>query len=92
MTVEDQLVAQEGLGLVVGRCLGRIDQHKSWKGRLVAEAARSYGGKVFATVTNASHAKKALSAGADALIVTGHEAAAHGGGVGSAVLIPALVS
>ena len=35
---------------------------------------------------------KALSAGADALIVTGHKAAAHGGDVGSAVLIPALVS
>ena len=62
------------------------------RGDWIAEAARSYGGKVFATVTNASHAKKALSAGADELIVTGHEAAAHGRGVGSAVLIPALVS
>ena len=31
------------------------------------------------TVTNASHAKKALSAGADALIVAGHNATAHGG-------------
>ena len=50
------------------------------------------GGEVFATVTNASHAEKALSTGADALIVTGHKVAAHGGDVGSAVLIPALVS
>ena len=61
------------------------------RGDWIAEAARSYGGKVFATVTNASYAQKALSAGADALIVTGHKAAAHRGGVGSAVLIPALV-
>ena len=49
----------------------------------IAKAARSYGGKGFATVTNASHAKKALSAGADALILTVHEAAAHGGDVRS---------
>ena len=62
------------------------------RGDCIAKGARSYRGKVFATVTNASHTEKALSAGADALIVTGHEAAAHGGGVGSAVLIPALVS
>ena len=62
------------------------------RGDWVSEAARSYWGKVFATVTNASHAEKALSAGADAIIVTVHEAAAHRGDVGSAVLIPALVS
>ena len=29
LTVEDQLVAQEGLGLVVGRCLGRNPRHRS---------------------------------------------------------------
>ena len=29
LTVEDQLVAQEGLGLVVGRCLGRNPCHGS---------------------------------------------------------------
>ena len=63
------------------------------RGNWIAEAARSYGGEVFATVTNASHAKKPLSAGADALIiVTVHEAAAHRGDVSAAVLIPALVS
>ena len=50
------------------------------RGDWIAKAARSYGGKVFATVTNASHAKKALSAGANALMVTSHEADAHGGG------------
>ena len=62
------------------------------RGYWIAKAARSYRGKVFATVTNASLAEKALSAGSDMLIVTGHEAAAHRRDVGSAVLIPVLVS
>ena len=62
------------------------------RGDWIAKAVRSYGGEVFATVTNASHSEKALSAGADALIVTVCEAAAHGEDVRSAVLIPALVS
>ena len=61
------------------------------RGDWIAEAARSYREKVFATITNSSYAKKALSAGADALIVTGHKATAHGGDVGSTVLIPALM-
>ena len=52
------------------------------RGDWVAKAVRSYGGKVFATITNASHAEKALSAGADALMVTGHKAAAHWGTLG----------
>ena len=67
------------------------------RGDWIAEAARSYGGKVFATVTNASHSKKALYAGADVLIVMCHEAAAHGGGrrvrradTGARVAIPRL--
>ena len=72
-------VALEEKVPLISISLGRDD----W----VAEAARSYGGKVFTTVTNASHAEKALSAGADALIVTGHEAAAHGGASG---LLPNL--
>mmetsp|Transcript_24405 Transcript_24405/g.50314 ORF Transcript_24405/g.50314 Transcript_24405/m.50314 type:complete len:371 (+) Transcript_24405:297-1409(+) len=58
----------------------------------VADAAHSYGGKVLATVTNAKHAQSSLDAGADALMCTGHEAAAHGGDVTSLVLIRALAS
>jgi enoyl-[acyl-carrier protein] reductase II len=37
-------------------------------------------------------AKSAQASGADALLVTGHEAAAHGGDVTSLVLVPAIAS
>lgn len=56
----------------------------------IAKTAHSYGGKVLCTVTNAAHATKAIDAGADALMVTGHEAAAHGGDVTSLVLVPSI--
>ncbi|MGL6071817.1 NAD(P)H-dependent flavin oxidoreductase [Craterilacuibacter sp.] len=60
------------------------------KGEWIAEAAHAYGGKVIATVVNEKHARSAEQSGADALLVTGHEAAAHGGEITSLVLIPAL--
>ncbi|MEY4763371.1 MAG: hypothetical protein RI907_44 [Pseudomonadota bacterium] len=60
------------------------------KGDWVVEAAHAYGGKVIATVSSEKHAQAALDFGADGLIVTGHEAAAHGGKVTSMVLIPAV--
>ena len=43
----------------------------------IADAAHAYGGKVLCTVVNAKHAGKAVESGADALMVTGHEAAAQ---------------
>lgn len=61
------------------------------KGGWIAEAAHRYGGKVVATVVNSRHAKRAQDQGSDALIVTGHEAAAHGGDVTSLVLVPTIV-
>jgi enoyl-[acyl-carrier protein] reductase II len=61
------------------------------KGDRIAQAAHAYGGKVIATVTNAKHALAAQRDGADALIVTGHEAAGHGGKVTSLVLVPSIV-
>lgn len=61
------------------------------KGDWIVAAAHAYGGRVIATVTTVEHARKAESWGADALIVTGHEAAAHGGAVASSVLVPAVV-
>jgi enoyl-[acyl-carrier protein] reductase II len=61
------------------------------KGDWIVAAAHSWGGRVIATVTTVEHARKAEAWGADALIVTGHEAAAHGGEVSSAVLVPAVV-
>lgn len=60
------------------------------KGDWIADGVHEYGGKLLATVTNAKHAESALESGADALMLTGHEAAAHGGDVTSMVLIPSI--
>lgn len=61
------------------------------KGDWIVKAAHEYGGKVLATVVMHKHAKRAEDYGCDGLIVTGHEAAAHGGDVTSLVLIPSIV-
>jgi len=60
------------------------------KGDWITEAVHAYGGKVVATVTTVKHALAAERDGADALIVTGHEAAGHGGEVTSLVLVPTI--
>ncbi len=60
------------------------------KGDKIAKAVHAYGGKVIATVTTHKHALAAKRDGADALIVTGYEAAGHGGAITSLVLIPAM--
>ena len=61
------------------------------KGDWIVRAAHEYGGKVIATVVNSRHAQRAQDYGADGVIATGHEAAAHGEAVTSLVLIPTLV-
>ena len=61
------------------------------KGDKISKAVHEYGGKVVATVTTLKHALAAQRDGADALIVTGHEAAGHGGMVTSLALIPSIV-
>jgi enoyl-[acyl-carrier protein] reductase II len=58
------------------------------KAEWIAEGLAQYGGKLLATVTTTKHAKAALDTGADAFMVTGQEAAAHGGDVTSFVLVP----
>lgn len=60
------------------------------KGDKIAAGVHSYGGKVIATVTTLKHALAAQRDGADALIVTGYEAAGHGGAVTSLALIPSI--
>lgn len=60
------------------------------KGDWICEAAHKYGGKVIATVVNDKHARKAQEQGCDAVIATGHEAAAHGEEVTSLLLVPSL--
>jgi len=79
---ENAKVAIEDQVPLVNVSLGKAD----W----IAEAVHDYGGHVLATVTNSKHASAALESGADALMVTGHEAAAHGGDVTSLVLIPSM--
>lgn len=56
----------------------------------ISKRVHAYGGKTIATVVSAKHALSAEKAGVDALLVTGHEAAAHGGAVTSLVLVPAI--
>ena len=52
----------------------------------------AYGGKVIGTIAIAKHASRAVQLGCDALVVTGHEAAAHGAAATSMVLIPLVAS
>ena len=60
------------------------------KGDWLVRAAHEYGGRVVATVTTVKHAQAVAAYGTDAVIATGHEAAAHGGDVTSLVLVPRL--
>ncbi len=60
------------------------------KGDWLIKAAHKYGGKVLATVAIDRHARRAEMDGADGLVVTGHEAAAHGADTGTLILIPLI--
>jgi enoyl-[acyl-carrier protein] reductase II len=60
------------------------------KGDWIIRRAHEYGGKVLATVALERHARRAEMDGADGLVVTGHEAAAHGADAGTLVLIPLI--
>jgi nitronate monooxygenase len=55
---------------------------------LVVEAARSYGGLVFHDVTNIAHAKRALQAGVDGLILVCTGAGGHAGRLSPFALVP----
>ena len=56
------------------------------------DKVHAYGGKVLGTTAVAKHAAKAAQLGCDAVVVTGHEAAAHGDKATSMVLIPVAAS
>jgi len=56
------------------------------------DQVHAYGGKVIGTIATAKHATKAVQLGCDALVTTGHEAAAHGAEATSLVLIPIIAS
>lgn len=69
---------------VINLALGRIKD--------IVDTAHSYGGKILATVAMVKHAQYYEKDGADALSVTGYEAAAHSGNVGGLALIPAVAA
>ena len=79
---ENAKVALEEEAPVVNFQLGR--------GQRLIDGVHRYGGKAIPTVTSVRHARSAEQAGADAVLVTGHEAAAHGEEVTSLVLVPAV--
>lgn len=56
------------------------------------DQVHAYGGKVMGTIAIARHAVRAAQMGCDMLVVTGHEAAAHGDVATSMVLIPLVAS
>jgi len=56
------------------------------------DQVHAYGGKVMGTIAVARHAARAAQLGCDMLVVTGHEAAAHGDVATSLVLIPLVAS
>ena len=80
---ENALVAIEEKVPVLNISLG--------KGGDLIKKVHEYGGKIISTVTTVEHALAAQNSGADALQVTGHEAAAHGSQVTTLVLVPAVV-
>ncbi|PKN50758.1 MAG: enoyl-ACP reductase [Deltaproteobacteria bacterium HGW-Deltaproteobacteria-13] len=80
---ENALVAVEEKVPVLNISLG--------KGETLIKKVHAYGGKIISTVTTVGHALAAEKSGADALQVTGYEAAAHGSQVTTLVLVPAVV-
>jgi enoyl-[acyl-carrier protein] reductase II len=62
------------------------------KGDWLINAVHEYGGRVIATVATERHARRAELDGADAVVVTGLEAAAHGGEPTSLVLVPLIAN
>jgi enoyl-[acyl-carrier protein] reductase II len=61
------------------------------KGDWLVKKAHEYGAKIAATVVGPRHALRAQEYGCDAVIATGHEAAAHGEGLTTFILVPTLV-
>jgi enoyl-[acyl-carrier protein] reductase II len=56
------------------------------------DQVHKYGGKVLGTTAIARHAVRAEQLGCDAIVITGHEAAAHGADATSLVLIPIVAN
>jgi enoyl-[acyl-carrier protein] reductase II len=81
--------AKENIEIALGEKIPIIN-FALGKGDWIIKRAHEYGGKVLATVAIEKHARRAEMDGSDGLIVTGHEAAAHGADAGTLVLIPLI--
>jgi len=81
--------AKENIEIALGEKIPIIN-FALGKGDWIIKRAHEYGGKVLATVAIEKHARRAEMDGADGLVVTGHEAAAHGADAGTLVLIPLI--
>jgi enoyl-[acyl-carrier protein] reductase II len=79
---ENIAIAIEAQVPVINTSFGKCDWYR--------DEVHYYGGKVFATTSNLKHALAAQEQGADAVIITSYEAAAHAGEVGAIALIPAV--
>jgi len=79
---ENAEVAIEAKVPILNYALGKADS--------MIREVHAYGGKVIATVATERHALKAQADGADAIAITGHEAAAHGTEITTLVLAQIL--
>lgn len=75
-------IAIEARVAVVNTSFGKCDWYR--------DQVHAYGGKVIATTSTLKHARAAERQGADAVIVTSYEAAAHAGEIGAMSLIPSV--
>lgn len=66
---------------VINTAFGKCDWYR--------DEVHQYGGKVVATTSTFKHAMAAQNQGADAVILTSYEAAAHAGAIGAMAFIPA---
>ncbi|MAZ87605.1 MAG: enoyl-ACP reductase [Cellvibrionaceae bacterium] len=67
---------------VINTAFGKCDWYR--------DKVHAYGGKVLVTTSTLKHALAAQDQGADAIIATSYEAAAHAGEIGAMALIPAI--
>jgi enoyl-[acyl-carrier protein] reductase II len=79
---ENIAIAIEAQVPVINTSFGKCDWY--------CDDVHRYGGKVIVTTSTLRHALAAQEQGADAVIITSYEAAAHAGEVGAMALIPAV--
>ncbi|HAN30245.1 MAG TPA: hypothetical protein DCQ06_01485 [Myxococcales bacterium] len=100
----DAIISPYGVNLIVHRTNPRVKadlevivKHKTplvitslGAVKEVVDAVHSYGGKVFHDVTNVRHAKKAIGAGVDGLILVTAGAGGHAGTLSPFALLPEI--